>query len=610
MACPDEAARVNANSFINNFVPKVYHYLQFAYYHVGKHWQAAQAAKSYLLFFPENVLIKNNLNHFENSTDAKPKEDVSLFHRRLKVQSKILRHIYQNFGIRNFSESLLNPYMEEDDGDSEENNNESSENVVDSTENNADLAENEDSIVGEMGDISKNTEDTEDNGDSAENIELKENSDKSTKNVAATLKQVEPPKESKTQAKVEYNSMKDKTKDMIEAKDAYNARMEVIRKKREAESDVDISHMLSDIGHEVIDSNSIISIIDSTSLPQPPTPEGPLLHNKVVMLSNSTQMAGPLRFAVDGFASEQQCQDLIDLELSGGVLGDGYMGRVSPHSEHELFQGMTVYLAAKLAEKGKVPPQTAALYYKLSEEARLQVKMYFKLTQELYFDYTHLVCRTTVKGKPVERTDLSHPVHSDNCLLKENGSCLKERPAYTWRDYSAILYLNDEFEGGEFIMTDATARRVKVQVRPKCGRLVSFSAGKECLHGVKPVTKGRRCAMALWFTMDPTHNEEDFVISVKEMASRLLVVHLISILCCLCVFGTVQSQGKGRDTARLDKDEVSISDGPGGSCKVIVSSRCCTVDRVVRQVLRVKCECTTGYAAGTTRSQPSCVPGS
>ena len=60
------------------------------------------------------------------------------------------------------------------------------------------------------------------------------------------------------------------------------------------------------------------------------------------------------------------------------------------------------------------------------------------------------------------RDDLSHPVHGDNCLLQLDGSCVKKLPAYTWRDYSAIVYLNEQFEGGQFIMTDPTARQVKV----------------------------------------------------------------------------------------------------------------------------------------------------
>ena len=37
-----------------------------------------------------------------------------------------------------------------------------------------------------------------------------------------------------------------------------------------------------------------------------------------------------------------------------------------------------------------------------------------------------------------ERKDLSHPVHSDNCLIRPNGECVRERPAYIQRDYRYI----------------------------------------------------------------------------------------------------------------------------------------------------------------------------
>ena len=48
---------------------------------------------------------------------------------------------------------------------------------------------------------------------------------------------------------------------------------------------------------------------------------------------------------------------------------------------------------------------------------------------------------------------------------------------------------------------------LKVFVVPKCGRMVGFSAGKENMHGVTAVTKGKRCAVALWFTQDPNYEE-------------------------------------------------------------------------------------------------------
>jgi len=47
-------------------------------------------------------------------------------------------------------------------------------------------------------------------------------------------------------------------------------------------------------------------------------------------------------------------------------------------------------------------------------------------------------------------------------------------------------------------------------VNPKCGRLVGFSAGKENMHGVTAVTSGRRCAVALWFTLDPNYKEQQY----------------------------------------------------------------------------------------------------
>jgi len=44
-------------------------------------------------------------------------------------------------------------------------------------------------------------------------------------------------------------------------------------------------------------------------------------------------------------------------------------------------------------------------------------------------------------------------------------------------------------------------------VRPQCGRLVSFNAGH--YHGVKAVTGGRRCALAVWWTLDERFNERE-----------------------------------------------------------------------------------------------------
>ena len=48
--------------------------------------------------------------------------------------------------------------------------------------------------------------------------------------------------------------------------------------------------------------------------------------------------------------------------------------------------------------------------------------------------------------------------------------------------------------------------------------MVGFSAGKENMHGVQAVTHGRRCAVALWFTLDPKHKEQSFEEAEKVLS--------------------------------------------------------------------------------------------
>ena len=58
-------------------------------------------------------------------------------------------------------------------------------------------------------------------------------------------------------------------------------------------------------------------------------------------------------------------------------------------------------------------------------------------------------------------------------------------------------------------------------MKPKCGRMVGFSAGKENLHGVLGVTEGKRCAVALWFTLDPAHRETSFDVAENILSGKV-----------------------------------------------------------------------------------------
>ncbi|XP_072308117.1 prolyl 3-hydroxylase 1 [Eucyclogobius newberryi] len=235
-----------------------------------------------------------------------------------------------------------------------------------------------------------------------------------------------------------------------------------------------------------------------------------VLYDNIKISMTSKQLNGSERVLLDGVITDDECRELQRLSNAAALKGDGYRGRPSPHSPSETFQGVTVMNAVKLGQEGTVPLKSARLFYDLSEKVRKAVETYFQLKAPLYFSYSHLVCRSALDDNQDNRSDLSHPVHVDNCVLvSELNECIKEPPAYTHRDYSAILYLNEDFEGGDFFFTQLDAKTVTAQVRPQCGRVVGFGSGKENPHGVRAVTKGQRCAVALWFTLDPAHEEKE-----------------------------------------------------------------------------------------------------
>ncbi|XP_030640483.1 prolyl 3-hydroxylase 2 [Chanos chanos] len=235
---------------------------------------------------------------------------------------------------------------------------------------------------------------------------------------------------------------------------------------------------------------------------------GPLLYDGVQLVQNSEALNGTQRVLLDDVISEEECSELRDLAHTVTMAGDGYRGKMSPHTPNEKFEGATVLKTLQYGYEGRVPLRSARLFYDVSEKARRIIESYFMLNSTLHFSYTHLVCRTAITGQQDHRNDLSHPIHADNCLLDpEANECWKEPPAYTYRDYSALLYLNGDFEGGEFIFTEMDAKTVTASVKPRCGRMVGFSSGGENPHGVRAVTRGQRCAVALWFTLDPLYRE-------------------------------------------------------------------------------------------------------
>jgi hypothetical protein len=68
----------------------------------------------------------------------------------------------------------------------------------------------------------------------------------------------------------------------------------------------------------------------------------------------------------------------------------------------------------------------------------------------------------------------------------------------TDRDISILIYLNNEYEGGELVFPNQ-----HIALHPKAGMLVAFPSDHHFEHGVKPVTSGKRYVLVTWASLNP-----------------------------------------------------------------------------------------------------------
>lgn len=109
----------------------------------------------------------------------------------------------------------------------------------------------------------------------------------------------------------------------------------------------------------------------------------------------------------------------------------------------------------------------------------------------IYPEATHLV-------KWPEGTSLGN--HADNAY--EDGT-----PNYVpWRTHSAVIHLNEDYEGGHFYFRD----ELPITHPPTTGRLVAFGGGIDFVHGVQKVTKGERYTMPMWFCQDKSRAYQEY----------------------------------------------------------------------------------------------------
>jgi hypothetical protein len=88
----------------------------------------------------------------------------------------------------------------------------------------------------------------------------------------------------------------------------------------------------------------------------------------------------------------------------------------------------------------------------------------------------------------------SHIPHADS-EREEHGRWV---PNHTpQRDYTSLIYLNDNFTGGQLVFPDRD-----VVITPKRGLFVAFPSNHKFVHAVPNVLSGKRYSLPVWFTMN------------------------------------------------------------------------------------------------------------
>jgi len=139
------------------------------------------------------------------------------------------------------------------------------------------------------------------------------------------------------------------------------------------------------------------------------------------------------------------------------------------------------------------------IYYTAIEDP--EVKLMMKI---VVYRVSHRIRSFFNVSEPVYPETLSLGEWTPGMILQSHGDNSyypSGEPNYTpRRTWSAILYLNEKFEGGKFYFVGNGTLNL---IQPRPGLMIGFGAGPDYFHGVTKVESGRRFTINMWFSNDP-----------------------------------------------------------------------------------------------------------
>lgn len=186
---------------------------------------------------------------------------------------------------------------------------------------------------------------------------------------------------------------------------------------------------------------------------------------------------------VEDFISEEERLKLIDFSINCNEAFDE--SKYVNNQAFDRWRGKVAWFV----DIAKYDKEVSSLVYEIG----LRTGDYFKFLLPKVKNYVeyYQFSRWSVGDK-------LDPPHADN--TEPDGS----PNATPWRNYGMVLYLNDDFEGGELFYPN-----YNMQIKPKPRSLAVHTAGMECLHGVREVTDGTRHTLISFSTYNKNHVENN-----------------------------------------------------------------------------------------------------
>ena len=134
-----------------------------------------------------------------------------------------------------------------------------------------------------------------------------------------------------------------------------------------------------------------------------------------------------------------------------------------------------------------VPTKLLKLMEKIRRRTARHIMADYGITDPVYADTLQLV-----RWRPGD----NQAAHAD--CEEPDG-----RPNQTpWRAFASIIYLNDEYEGGQIYFPK---HGLRPELKPRL--LAYFPSTAEYLHGVEPITSGIRYTFSCFYTFDPRYHD-------------------------------------------------------------------------------------------------------